>query len=175
MRAGMIVTVTAVALVGSVWWVAAAPVAVVVEEDPALERTRKQVRMLDDIYKGTIVLITDTYVDEDSDVAAGRAFKKVFQIAKDKGYHEVRLIDATGEPYSSANEPRDEFEKEAIQKLKDGETFVEQVIERDGQRFLRVATPIPVVMDKCIMCHSNYKDVPEGQPIGALGYIVPIE
>src|SRR5690606_33857065 len=73
------------------------------EADPALERTRKQVRMLDDIYKGAIVLITTHYVDEEHDVAAGRAFKKLFQQVKEKGWHEVRLLDATGEPYSSAN------------------------------------------------------------------------
>jgi hypothetical protein len=36
-------------------------------------------------------------------------------------------------------------------------------------------TPIPVVMDKCVMCHDNYKNVKKGAPVGALTYAVPIE
>ena len=82
-------------------------------KDPALERTRKQVRMLDDIYKGGVVLITENYVNEESDLPAGTAFKKLFEAAKQKGWHEVRLLDATGEPYNDENAPRDEFEQQA--------------------------------------------------------------
>src|SRR5687768_4633159 len=58
--------------------------------DPAVERTRKQVLMLDDLYKSAIVLITEHYVEEDSDLAAGSAFQALFKAMKDKGYHEVR-------------------------------------------------------------------------------------
>lgn len=42
-----------------------------VKEDPAVERTRRQVRMLDDVYKTAVVLITKHYVKEDSDLPAG--------------------------------------------------------------------------------------------------------
>lgn len=49
------------------------------------------------------------------------------------------------------------------------------MVEKNGKRYLLAATPIPVVMKKCVMCHDNYADVPEGKPIGALGYTVPIE
>ena len=143
--------------------------------DAALERTRKQVRMLDDIYKGGIVLITTHYVEEDSDLAAGTAFKKLFAIAKEKGWHEVRLLDATGEPYNDENSPADEFEKRAISFLKKGKPYFDEVVQQDGERYLRAVTPIPVVMDKCLMCHDNYADVEEGEPIGALGYTIPIE
>ncbi|MDA0658590.1 MAG: DUF3365 domain-containing protein [Planctomycetota bacterium] len=144
-------------------------------EDPALERTRKQIRMLDDIYKGGVVLITTHYVNEKSDLPAGTAFKKLFAAAKEKGWHEVRLLDATGQPYNDENAAQDDFEREAIKKLTQGNAWHEERITRDGKPFLRVATPIPVVMEKCIMCHDNYKDVAQGQAVGALGYIVPIE
>lgn len=46
--------------------------------------------------------------------------------------------------------------------------------QEKGKRYLRAATPIPVVMDKCVMCHENYKSVPKGQAIGAVGYKIPI-
>lgn len=145
------------------------------KQDPAVERARKQVRMLDDLYKTAVVLITTHYVEEDTDLAAGDAFQALFKAMKDKGWHEVRLLDATGEPYDEDNAPKDEFEKQAVMKLKTGEAYVDEVITRDGKPYLRAATAVPVVLEKCVMCHSHYADVPEGQAIGALGYTVPIE
>ena len=143
--------------------------------DPALERTRKQVRMLDDLYKTAIVLITDKYVNSDSDLPAGTAFQALFGAMKKKGWHEVRLVDATGEPLVAKNAPADDFEKEAIKQLLAGKAGYEQVIEKDKKRFLRSATAVPVVMEKCIMCHPHYKDAPKGQAIGLLSYTLPIE
>ncbi|MCA9055798.1 MAG: hypothetical protein KDA75_18305, partial [Planctomycetaceae bacterium] len=116
--------------------------------DPALDRARRQVQMLDDLYKSAIVLITENYVTETSDLAAGDAFQALFKVMKDKGYHEVRLLDATGNPYDDDNSPRDEFEKQAIKAMKSGQPGYEQIIEQDGQRYLRSATPVPVVMKK---------------------------
>jgi hypothetical protein len=145
------------------------------KDDPAVARTRKTVRMLDDIYKTAIVLITKHYVDEDSDLAAGEAFKALFDGVKQKGWHEVRLLDATGEPLEEKNSPQDAFEKDAVKQLLAGEGWHEEVVERDGKRYLRAATPIPVVMQKCTMCHDNYNGVKEGQPIGALSYTIVIE
>ncbi len=80
--------------------------------DPALERTRKQVKMLDDLYKTAIVLITENYVNESSDLAAGDAFQALFKTMKDKGWHEVRLIDATGQPYDDDNAPEEQVRTE---------------------------------------------------------------
>jgi hypothetical protein len=145
-------------------------------DDAALERTRKQVRMLDDLYKTSIVIVTENYVDDAEGLAAGDAFQALFKVMKDKGYHEVRLLDATGEPYDSDNAPRDDFESAAIDALKSGETaWYEAVVEVEGKQVLRAATPVPVVMEKCILCHEHYADVPEGQAIGALSYTIAIE
>ena len=155
--------------------VTSAPLAADKPSDPALERTRKQVRMLDDLYKTAIVIITENYVSEDADLAAGDAFQALFKVMKDKGYHEVRLLDATGQPYDDDNAPKDDFERTAVKKLKQGEAWYEEIVEQDGRRYLRAATPIPVVMKKCAMCHDHYAQVPEGQAIGAVGYKLPIE
>jgi hypothetical protein len=144
-------------------------------DDPELERTRKQVRILDDIYKTAIVLITENYVDESSDLAAGAAFQKLFDAMKQKGYHEVRLLDATGDPYDPDNTPRDDFEKAAIKALKERKPNYEQIVHKDGKRFLKLATPIPVVLKKCTLCHPAYEKAKPGEPIGALGYTIAIE
>jgi hypothetical protein len=146
------------------------------EADRALERTRKTVRMLDDIYKGGIVAITANYVNDKDTVPAGEAFKQVFKSAKEKGWHEVRLVDGLGEPLNAENAPRDAFEKKALKALVSGKSkWVEQEEQEQGKRVLRVATPVPVVFEKCIMCHDNYEGVPAGQAIGALTYKIDIE
>lgn len=143
--------------------------------DPALARAHKQAEMLDTIYKTAIVLITDNYVEESSDLAAGDAFQALFKTMKDKGFHEVRLLDATGEPYDEDNTPRAGFEAAAIKSLKAGAATHEMVLEKDGQRYLQIATPVPVVLEKCAMCHAHYANAKPGEIIGALSYTIPIE
>ncbi len=144
--------------------------------DPdALARTRKQIKILDGIYKNAIVLVTTHFVTEESDMPAGTAFKKLFEVAKENDWHHVRLVDATGDPYDGENVAISEFEKSAISQLVAGKDYVDQTTIRDGRAILQAATPIPVVMSKCVMCHDNYADVPSGQAIGALTYEIAIE
>ena len=130
--------------------------------------------MLDDIYKTSIVLITTHYVHGNDDLPAGSAFKALFAAVEKKGWHKVRLLDATGEPYSDENSPKKGFEQKAVKQLLNGKAVYDEVVTEGGKRFLLAATAIPVVMDKCVMCHENYKNVPKGKAIGALGYKVPI-
>ncbi len=144
--------------------------------DAALERTRKTVRMLDDIYKGGIVAITANYVNDKDTIPAGTAFKEVFKSAEKNGWHTVRLVDGLGEPLNDENAPIDAFEKKALKALVAGETaWYEKEESANGKRVLRVATPVPVVFEKCIMCHDNYEGIPKGQAIGALTYKITIE
>ncbi len=144
------------------------------EKDPALERARREVRLLDDIYKTSIVLITTHYVDGKDSLPAGSAFKALFEAVAKKGWHEVRLLDATNDPYEPDNAPKDGFEKRAIEKLLAGQASYDEVVTEDGKKYLLAATAIPVVMEKCTLCHSNYEGVPAGKAIGALGYKLPI-
>lgn len=143
-------------------------------KDPATERARREVRMLDDIYKTSIVLVTTHYVDDKNSLPAGSAFKALFAAVKEKGWHEVRLLDATGDPYEPSNAPKEGFEKRAVKKILDGTAYYDEVVEERGKKYLLAATTIPVVMDKCILCHENYKGVAKGKAIGALGYRIPI-
>ena len=143
--------------------------------DRELNRARREVRMLDDIYKNGIVAITTHYVTDEDMIPAGTAFKMVFAAAEKKGWHKVRLVDATGDPLEEENAPEDNFERSAMKKLVKGSGWVESIEIRKGTRHLRIATPIPVVMEKCVMCHDNYADVPKGQAIGALTYTLPID
>ena len=56
-----------------------------------------------------------------------------------------------------------------------GKTSVDRVVEKNGQRFLRTATAVPVVMTKCVSCHPHYAKVPKGRAIGTLVYTLPVE
>jgi hypothetical protein len=131
--------------------------------------------MLDDLYKTVVVLITDTYVESETDASAGMAAKGLFDAMRKKKHHDVRLIDATGQPYNDANVPTDDFEKMGIKALKDGKDYVDQVETKDGVRYLRAATAVPVVLEKCAICHPHFKDAKPGQAIGGLFYKVRIE
>lgn len=141
----------------------------------AVERARKTVKMLDNIFKQTVVLITDKYVHDEDDFAAGSAAVLLFKNISESGDNTVRLIDATGDPYEPGNVAKDDFEKSGIKRLKAGAALHEQVVTRDGRSFLRAMTPVPVVMQKCVMCHAHYEDAKKGEPIGAISYTVPIE
>lgn len=141
----------------------------------AIERSRRTVQTLDNIFKQTIVLVTDKYVNDDDDFAAGSAAVLLFQRISEGSDNTIRLIDATGDPYEPKNVAKDEFEKSGIAKLKQGAKTVDEVVTKDGKHYLRALTPVPVVMDKCIMCHSHYADVKPGAPIGAISYTVPID
>ncbi len=144
-------------------------------DDAAADRARETVRMLDDIYKTAIVLITDNYVQSEDDFPAGAAAVAWFDAIQKKGWPSTRLVDASGDPVDDDNLPRDAFEKKAIAHLKAGNGYYEQIVEKNGKRYLRAATAVPVVMQKCTMCHENYKSVKAGEPIGALSYTVEIK
>lgn len=144
-------------------------------DDAALVRARKTVRMLDDIYKTAIVLITDKYVKTKKDYPAGRAAIKWLNDIGKAGWPKTRLIDVSGDPYDPKNVAEDDFEKEGVMQLKAGKAYHEKVVEKDGKRSLRAITAIPVVSSRCIMCHDNYKKAKEGAAVGALSYTVPIE
>jgi hypothetical protein len=144
-------------------------------DEAAVERARKAVKMLDDVYKTAIVLITDKYVETNKDYPAGRLAVIWFKNLSGKGHHQVRLIDATGEPDNPRNVAEDDFEKKGVKELKAGKAYYDEVVMKDGKTYLRAVTAVPVVMEKCTLCHPNYKDVPKGQAIGAISYTMPIE
>ncbi len=141
----------------------------------AVERTRKTVKMLDDVYKSAIVLITDKYVNSEKDYPAGSAAIDLFAAIQKKGWHEVRLLDVTGEPYDPENVAKDTFEKAGVKQMKAGKDYYEEIIQKDGKPYLRAMTPVPVVMQKCVMCHPHYADAKKGEAIGAVSYTLPIE
>jgi hypothetical protein len=141
----------------------------------AVARARENVQMLDNIYKTAVVLITDKYVNTEEDFPAGSAAIALFDAVGKAGHHQVKLLDVSGEPYNDDNVATDPFDKEGVRRLKSGDAYYDQVVVKDGKATLRAITPVPVVMQKCVMCHSNYADVDKGAPVGAISYTIPIK
>ncbi|MGR3293633.1 MAG: c-type heme family protein [Candidatus Scalindua sp.] len=137
-----------------------------------LDHARKTVRMLDDIYKTYIVLITEEYVDDPSVLPAATLSKRVFKSMNKKGWHKARLLDATGTPFNPENNPRDEFERDAINAMISGRTYFEKIEKINGKVHLRVVTSVHAVMKGCISCHPSSR---VGDLLGGIAYDITLD
>ncbi len=142
-------------------------------EKASVDRTRKHILMLDDLYKTAVVAITEHYVNDPSTLSAASASKALFAAMKQKGWHEARLLGFTDVLFNAnENAPRDEFENNAKQALLGGAASYEELASNGDKKYLRMATAVPVVMEKCIMCHADFKD--KKGAIGAIAYTVEL-
>jgi hypothetical protein len=137
----------------------------------AVERAREKVKMLDDAYKLAVVSITKNYVEMQSEAPAALVAKEVFEAMHKKGWHSSRLIDATGKPKKKENVAKTDFEKKAVEQIKGGKAYFEEVGTKDGKPVLRAATLVPSVMKQCAICHGGK----EGRVLGVITYELPIK
>ncbi len=137
----------------------------------AVERTREQILMLDDLYKTAVVGISQTYAAQQFDTPAAVVAGAVFDAMKKKGWHEARLVDATGKPKRKDNVANTPFEKKAIEAIQSGKKYFEEIGEANGKPVLRAATIVPAVLKQCASCHN----VKEGDLLGAIVYEVQIK
>jgi hypothetical protein len=140
--------------------------------DPAaVERARENVKMLDDLYKTAVVVVTSKYVEKQADTPAAEVAKEVFSAMHKKGWHHARLVDATGKPKNRENVAKSEFEKKGVDAVKAGKAYLEELGEKDGKPVFRAATVVPAVMKQCTICHGGK----EGRVLGAIIYEVPVK
>jgi hypothetical protein len=136
-----------------------------------VEQARTTVKMLDDLYKTAVVAVTSKYVEQQSDTPAAAIAKEVFEAMHKKGWHTARLVDATGKPKNKDNVARSNFEKKAVEAIKGGQTYLDELDEKDGKPVLRAATLVPSVLKQCAICHGGK----EGRVLGAIIYEMPIK
>jgi len=142
-----------------------------IEKDRNLRSARRETKMLDTLYKTAIVSVTQTYVVDDSSTAAITTFQPVLKAMKDGKWHEVRLVDGLGEPINPDNSPKDAFEKRAIKEMLAGKESIDSVEQIDGKDVLRTMTILPMALDKCVLCHENYRGK---KIVGGVSYQVPL-
>jgi hypothetical protein len=163
---GSIVAVTSTAVLGAVLSVpllrADGPVA-----DPALERTREQVKMLDELYKNAVVSITNKY----NGPPAIRVAMDLFAAMEKSGWHKAKLVDASGTPQNEANLPRTDFEKRAATAMRAGKPYFEEIVGNGNGRELYAATVVPAVTQKC----ATYHAVNKGDLLGFIRYEILVK
>lgn len=137
-------------------------------EDPAVVAARRQVQMLDALYKNAVVSITERFQRGQPAIMVA---KDVFQAMHDGKYHSARLVDATGSPLGEENEPDTDFEKRAAKAMQEGKDYLEEVVGEGKERKFLAATRVPAVHKRCAECHS----VQEGELLGFIRYEIPIE
>jgi Protein of unknown function (DUF3365) len=142
------------------------------EADPAVARTREQVKMLDDLYKNAVVSITKRYVGEQDEQPAIMVAKDIFTAMRKQGWHSAKLVDSTGEPLNESNAPKTDFEKEAARVISLKKPYYDRVVGEGKDRRLLAATVVPVVMQKCAVCHDHKK---VGEVLGFIRYDIPIK
>lgn len=133
------------------------------------EEAKTIVKLLDDVYKFWIVFDTRDHVENMGRIPSATVAKEVFAEMEKKGWHSARIVTATKNFFNPENRPKDDFEKEAVQALKDGANFFDRVEVLEGERIFRAATPVPLVMNECKMCHVSAKS---DELLGALLYKV---
>ena len=80
--------------------------------DPAaVERARASVKLIDALYKNSVVQITETYVGEKKHVPAARVTQRVFKAMHEGGFHNARLVDASGDPVNEDNKANTPFDE----------------------------------------------------------------
>lgn len=137
-------------------------------DDPALERTRAEVQMLDALYKNAVVSITKVYP---KGAPAIRVAQDVFAAMEQTGHHSAKLVDSTGNPLGADSEPKTEFEKRASKAMQDGKPYYEEVTGEGADRRLLAATVVPAVLPRCAACHG----VLEGDLLGFIRYDLPVK
>ena len=159
-------------LIITLYFTSAITVAKESPDDEVIARARKTVKLLDDLYKTFIELITEEYVNNPALLSAATLSKRVFKVMEEKGWHKARLLDATGTPFNPDNNPRDQFERNAINAFVWGNAYIERVEKIEGEYYLRAATSVTAVTEGCTICHHGKK---VGDLLGAISYTIPLQ
>jgi Protein of unknown function (DUF3365) len=138
------------------------------KEDDTLKRARREIKMLDDLYKTAVISVTEIYP---KGAPAIMVAMKVYKAMEDGKYHSARLVDATGNPLNEANVAKSPFETRAIEAIKSGKPYYEEVVGEGPDRRLLAATLVPAVLDRCASCHG----VKKGDLLGFIRYDLRVE
>jgi hypothetical protein len=137
---------------------------------PKNRRNRTRPRS-NELYKNAVVSITKNYVGNQADVPAAAVAKDVFEAMKKGGYHNARLVDVTGRPKNKENVAKTDFEKKAVEQIKSGKEYFEEIGEANGKPVFRAATVVPAVLPACVTCHGKR----EKNLLGTIVYELPIK
>jgi hypothetical protein len=140
--------------------------------EKAVKRARQTVKMLDEMYKTFIILITDEYVKDSTMFSALTISKKVFEKMNKNRWYKARLLDATGAPHNPENTPRTKFERDAIEAFIYGNSFYEKIEKDESKYYYKAVTSVSIVTDGCTICHPDNK---QGDLLGGISYTFSLD
>ena len=129
----------------------------------SLPEARRMVRLMDDIYRIGVLTTHGMYVREPGVPAAITWGKQVLAQVNAQGWPQARIFAVSDRPLNPDNNPRDAFERDAIQAFKAGKSRLEQ--QEAG--VLHYASEIRIADKSCLTCHVRNK---EGDLLGGVSF-----
>ena len=119
----------------------------------SVEVARDRAMLLQDVYLSTLDVIHHRYFHAEKAVIPARAMEDIFKDMQKARHIQARWIAVNLKPMGVDHEPKSDFEKHSVLKIKTGSRTVEAV---DGGYYRRtVAIPLT---GKCIDCHDAFRE-----------------
>ena len=116
-----------------------------------VELARTKAALLHETYSATLDVIHERYFRNDRSAVPARALEDVFDTMARQTKIEARWIGVNARTMSLNHEPKDDFEKNAVEAIRSGKEFFERI--EDGH--LRRAGAIPLTAG-CLTCHGTF-------------------
>ncbi len=119
----------------------------------SVEVARDRAMLLHEVYLSTLDVIHHRYFHAEKTVIPARAMEDIFKDMQKARHIQARWIAVNLKPMGVDHEPKSDFEKHSVQKIKRGQRTVEAV---DGGYYRRtVAIPLT---GKCVACHDAFRE-----------------
>lgn len=119
----------------------------------SVEVARDRAKLLHEVYLSTLDVIHHRYFHAEKTVIPARAMEDIFKDMQRARHIQARWIAVNLKPMGVDHEPKSDFEKHSVLKIKSGKRTVEAV---DGGYYRRtVAIPLT---GKCVACHDAFRE-----------------
>ena len=119
----------------------------------SVEVARDRAKLLHDVYLSTLDVIHRRYFHAEKALIPARAMEDIFKDMQRTSHIQARWIAVNLKPMGVDHEPKSDFEKHSVQKIKAGERTVEAV----GDGYYRRTVAIPLT-GKCVACHDAFRE-----------------
>ncbi len=145
------------------------PVPTLPLNSPEVAAARAQAQLLHTVYAATLDVIHERYFRNDRSTVPARALEDIFDELRRQRNLQARWIGVNARTMSLPHEPKDDFERQAAQAIRDGKGEYEAV---EGM-FYRRAQAIPLAAG-CLSCHGSFGVDPKTPRFAGLVMKIPL-
>lgn len=139
-------------------------------KSPKVAAAREQAKLMHSIYAVTLDVIHERYFRNDRSTVPARALEDVFEEIGRQRNIQARWIGVNARTMSLPHEPKDAFERNAAQAIREGKGEFEAV----EAGFYRRAEGIPLSAG-CLSCHGTFGVEPKTPRFAGLVLRIPLE